>query len=66
MVRRGPSLSQQAAWADRNDERIAQHRAEAELWAEIDRSEETEAGRSGSARGVLSRLLSRVRSTLGR
>jgi hypothetical protein len=66
MVRRGPSLSQQAAWGNRNDERIAQHRAEAELWAEIDRSDETEADRLGSAPGFLGRFLSRVRIRLGR
>ena len=66
MVRRGPSLSQQAAWADRNNERIAQHRAEAELWAEIDRSEDGDAARLGSSPGFLGRLISRVRIRLGR
>jgi hypothetical protein len=66
MVRRGPSLSQQAAWGNRNDERIAEHRAEAELWAEIDRSEDPEAARLGSQPGFLGRLISRVRIRLGR
>ncbi|MDQ6794397.1 MAG: hypothetical protein M3067_06205 [Chloroflexota bacterium] len=66
MERRGPSLSQQAAWADRNDERIAQHRAEAELAAEMDRTEDGDAARLGPPPGFLGRLISRVRIRLGR
>jgi hypothetical protein len=38
MDRRGPSLSQLAAWADRNDEKLREHRAEAELAAGMERS----------------------------